>query len=280
MSTWFDKLLEELQRRQAEQDARREGRPLPRRPRGLDRGDGRGAGNGAGHGGDGDDGIPPDDRPVRFPGRRRQGPSGRGWVITTIAVVALLFLLGVVGRVVDLATDLMWYGSLNLTSLLTTRLWSQVALFAIGFVAFAVPAAASIWLARRIAPQVPIRRIGQFEVPDASRAVTIGLLVVVVLLSLISAGAWSASWQTVLLFLNGGSFGATDPHFGRDIGFYVFGLPFWRFLQGWAVLSLVAILLVTLAAYAAGALRWQFRLTAPVRAHLSVLGAVLLAIIA
>ena len=277
VSTWFDKLLEELQRRQAEQDARREGRPLPQRPRGPDRGEGRGGGNGAGDDGNG---LPPDDRTVQFPGRRRQGPSARGWVITTIVVVALLFLLGVVGRVVDLATDLMWYGSLGLTSVLTTRLWSQVALFAIGFVAFAIPAIASIWLARRIAPQVPIRRIGQFEVPDASRAVTIGLLVVVVLMALVSAGAWSASWQTVLLFLNGGSFGSTDPHFGRDIGFYVFGLPFWRFLQGWAVLSLVAILLLTLGAYAAGALRWQFRLTAPVRAHVSVLGAVLLAVIA
>jgi uncharacterized membrane protein (UPF0182 family) len=276
VSTWFDKLLEELQRRQAEQDARREGRPLPQRPRSAGRGDG----DGPGGNGDSSNGPPRDDGPVRFPGRRRTGPPARRWVIITIAVVALLFLLGVVGRIVDLATDLMWYGSLGLTSLLITRLWAQVALFAIGFLAFAIPAAASIWLARRVAPQVPIRRIGQFEVPDASRAVTIGLVVVVALLALVSAGAWSSSWQTVLLFLNGGDFGATDPHFGRDIGFYVFGLPFWRFLQGWAVVSLVAILLLTLGAYAAGALRWQFRLTAPVRAHLSVLGAVLLAVIA
>ena len=34
MSSWFDKLLEELQRRQAEQDALREGRPRPSAPRG------------------------------------------------------------------------------------------------------------------------------------------------------------------------------------------------------------------------------------------------------
>jgi uncharacterized membrane protein (UPF0182 family) len=272
MSTWFDKLLEELQRRQAEQDAGREGRPFPRRPRGSGNGD---------NGGDGDgDGPPHDDRPVRFPGRRRAGPSVRRWVLIGIAAFILLFLLGVVGRVVDLATDLMWYGALGLTGVLTTRLWAQVALFAIGFVAFAIPALASIWLARRIAPQVPIRRIGQFEVPDASRAITIGLVGVAVLLALISAGAWSASWETVLLFLNGGDFGTSDPHFGRDIGFYVFDLPFWRFLQGWAVISLVGILLLSLGAYAAGALRWQFRLTAPVRAHLSVLGAVLLAVIA
>ena len=39
-------------------------------------------------------------------------------------------------------------------------------------------------------------------------------------------------------------------------------------------------MLLSLGAYAAGALRWQFRLTAPVRAHLSILGALLLVAIA
>ena len=84
----------------------------------------------------------------------------------------------------------------------------------------------------------------------------------------------------MLLFVNGGSFGAVDPHFGHDIGFYIFDLPFWRFLQGWGVTSLVVIILLTLGTYAAGALRWQLRLTAPVRAHLSTLGALLLVAIA
>ena len=135
-------------------------------------------------------------------------------------------------------------------------------------------------MARRIAPQVPIRRIGQFEVPDASRAITWGLVVVAGVLSLVSAAAWSGNWQTILLFVNGGDFGTVDPSFHRDIGFYVFDLPFWRFLQGWAIASLIAILLLSLGAYAAGALRWQFRLTAPVRAHLSILGALLLVTIA
>jgi uncharacterized protein len=272
MSSWFDKLLEELQRRQAEQDARREGRPFPtREPRRVGRG-------GAGDGGNGS--PPPDDDPVRFPRRPADGWSTRRWVLVGALVLLAFFLLVFVGRIVDLMTDLMWYGALGRTDVLTTRLWSQVALFAIGFLAVLLPALASIWLARRIAPQVPIKRIGQFEIPDASRTVTTVLIIVTVLAALVSAGAWSSSWQTILLFINGGEFGATDPNFGRDIGFYVFQLPFWRFLQGWGIASLVTILLLTLAAYAAGAMRWQFRLTAPVRAHLSILGAALLAVIA
>ena len=265
MSSWFDKLLEELQRRQAEQDARREGRPLPPRQSRSSRGNGNGA--------------PPDDGTVRFPGRPG-GRSVRRWVLIGGLVLAAFFLLGIVGGLINLITDLWWYGALGRTSILTTRLWSQVGLFIVGFLAFALPALVSIWVARRIAPQVPIRRIGQFEVPDASRAITWGLVVVAGVLSLVSAAAWSGSWQTILLFVNGGDFGTVDPSFHRDIGFYVFDLPFWRFLQGWAIASLIAILLLSLGAYAAGALRWQFRLTAPVRAHLSILGALLLVTIA
>jgi uncharacterized membrane protein (UPF0182 family) len=271
MSTWFDKLLEDLQRRQAEQDARREGRPLPpRRPR---------SGDGRGNGGD----VPPDDRPTPFPrrpGDMEFGRTVRRWILIGGILLLVLFLLGFTGGLVNLVTDLMWYEALGAREVLTTRLWAQVGLFAVGLVAFALPALGSIWLSRRIAPQVPIRRIGTFEIPDASRAITWTLVALVVLLALVSAGAWSGNWETVLLFANGGDFGTTDPHFGRDVGFYVFDIPFWRFIQGWAVTSMVAIILLSVGAYAAGAMRWQFQLSAPVRAHLSVLGALLLASIA
>jgi hypothetical protein len=270
MSSWFDKLLEEMQRRQAEQDARREGRPPPRE-----------AGSSRRRRTNGDGGEPPpDDRPTPFPRGMPGSPDIRRWVILGGIALLVLFLISFLGRIVDLVTDLMWYDALGQTGVLTTRLWSQVGLFALGFVAFALPALASIWLARRIAPQVPIRRIGQFEIPDASRAVTWGLVAFTFLLALISAGALSGSWETVLLWANARPFGATDPYFGRDIGFFMFDIPFWRLIQGWAIGSVVGILLLSLGAYAAGAMRWQFRLSAPVRAHLSVLGALLLVAIA
>ncbi|MGA1873801.1 MAG: UPF0182 family protein [Thermoplasmatota archaeon] len=36
------------------------------------------------------------------------------------------------------------------------------------------------------------------------------------------------NWEIVLRFLNGQSFGIADPIFHREIGFYVFDLPFYR----------------------------------------------------
>jgi len=295
MSSWFDRLLEEMQRRQQEQDARREGRPFPPRDRRAPRGR---RGPTPGEGDDGPDLTDGDPTPIRprrgFPGGGGSGPFGgplaggdwgdwsryRRWILIGLLLIALLVVLGLAGGLVNLLTDLQWFSALGLSSVLTTRLWAQVGLFVAGYLVFAIPAVVSILIARRLAPRVPVRRLGAFELPDASRAITIGLIVVALLLALISAAAWSSAWSTILLWANGGSFGVNDPHFGRDVGFYIFGLPFWRFLQGWGVASLVAILLLSFGAYAAGALRWQLRLTTPVRAHLTILGALLLLVIA
>ncbi|MEA2651962.1 MAG: uncharacterized protein QOI85_1683 [Chloroflexota bacterium] len=279
MSSWFDKLLEELQRRQAEADAQREGRPFerPERSDGTER-----------------NVTPIDERRRRGrPGRTNGGGGGptfppvagadvpwRRWLLIGGGIVGVLIVLGLLGGVVNLITDVMWYDALGRRDVLTTRLWSQVVLFAIGFVAMLVPAALSIWLAGRIAPQAPVRQLGGFEMPDASRAIGIGLAVVTVLLALGSGAAWSGNWETVLLFVNGGDWGVTDPTLGRDIGYYVFDLPFYRFVLGWATTTLIVVGLLTLGTYAARALRWQFHLSAPVRAHLSVIGALLLVVFA
>jgi uncharacterized membrane protein (UPF0182 family) len=261
MSSWLDRMLEELQRRQLEEDARREGRPYT---------------NG---GSNGDDTPPP---------RRPRGPTppftapgrGRRWIWITALVIVGLFVFGVVGGVVQLLTDLMWYDALGRRDVLTTRLWATVGWFAFGFIAFVGPALLSVWAARRLAPQAPIRRVGSIELPDASGFITPALVAAIVIGGLLSGAAWGNNWAQILLFFNGGSFGQADASFGRDIGFYIFDLPFWQFVQGWAVTSLIVIIILTVLAYAAGALRRNFYLSAPVRAHLSILGAVLLVVFA
>jgi uncharacterized membrane protein (UPF0182 family) len=273
MSTWFDKLLEELQRRQAEQDARREGRPFER-PRPTN-GEARGRRSNGGNGGaDGGGPGPRAPRPVATPG------DSRRWLLIGGAVVAALLVLGLLGGGVNLLTDLMWYDALGLRGVLTTRLFAQLGLFVVGFLAFAIPAAISIFVARRIASRSPVRKLGVVDLSEASAGVGLAVIGLAVLFALISAGAWAGSWQTILLFANGGDFGTTDPNFGRDIGFFVFDIPFWRFVQGWGIVSLIGVIGLSLGTYAAVAMRWQFHLTAPVRAHLSILGAILLVVIA
>lgn len=293
MSSWFDKLLEELQRRQAEADAQREGRPFeprergtPREPRNVTpidegrRGRRRTGGNGANGGTGGDGGDRGNGGGRVFPPVAGGDLPWRRYLVIGGGFIVLLVVLGLLGGAVNLITDVMWYDELGRRDVLTTRLWSQVALFGIGFAAMLVPVLISTWLAQRIAPQAPVRQLGGIEMPDASRFIGIALTVVAVLLALGSGAAWSGNWETVLLFFNGGEFGREDLTLGRDIGYYIFGLPFWRFLLGWASTALIIVGLLTLGTYAARALRWQFHLSAPVRAHLSVIGALLLVVIA
>ena len=56
----------------------------------------------------------------------------------------------------------------------------------------------------------------------------------------------SGQWQTFLLWRRVGhvTFGQVDPLFKRDPSFYIFVLPFQKFVQGWLFSSLVGILVI------------------------------------
>jgi uncharacterized membrane protein (UPF0182 family) len=85
----------------------------------------------------------------------------------------------------------------------------------------------------------------------------------------------SSQWRQWILFTNRVDFGIEDPQFHRDIGFYVFQLPFLRFVADWLFAGLVIVLLVTAVAhYLNGGIRFQSpfqRVTPQVKAHLSVI---------
>jgi hypothetical protein len=83
----------------------------------------------------------------------------------------------------------------------------------------------------------------------------------------------------VLRFLNRTSFGHTDPIFGKDVGFYVFELPFYSFLQDWLLGILITALLGSALIYIMGWLpkiREENRFSFPpqARRHLTFMGAI------
>ncbi len=85
----------------------------------------------------------------------------------------------------------------------------------------------------------------------------------------------SAEWQNWILFSNSTTFGIKDPQFHKDIGFYVFRLPFLQFAAGWTFAALLVVLIVTsVFHYLNGGIRLQSpfqRVTPQVKVHLSVL---------
>ena len=77
-------------------------------------------------------------------------------------------------------------------------------------------------------------------------------------------------------------FNLTDPLYNRDVSAYLFDLPFYRFLQGWALGVVIVNALFAVGIYAINfALGgFQFSLTPTLRAHLSGLGVIFFLLLA
>jgi uncharacterized membrane protein (UPF0182 family) len=204
-------------------------------------------------------------------------------------VVLLLFVLfatGLVGQTVPLYTDWLWFQEVGYSQVFLTTLSLKGTLFTLVLVSVVVFLYANLtFAARRAAPDVLWELEDQLGLPG--RVVIEPLLrrflpVVVAVVGLASAGRALAHWETVLGYFNATPFGSVDPLFGRDLSFFVFVLPFWRLLHGWAMTLTVGTLVLTFALYV---LQRSFvltsrgpRLAAGARSHLLVLGALLLAL--
>jgi len=103
---------------------------------------------------------------------------------------------------------------------------------------------------------------------------------VAVIIALLIGASMSGAWETVLLWIHRVPFSPTasitDPIFGRDIGFFLFELPFLRLIQGLFNGIVLAALLVALARYLVSAANGGLVFVTPVRVHLAVLGALFL----
>jgi uncharacterized protein len=222
----------------------------------------------------------PDDLPRR---PRRAGRGRRGRTTLIVAVIAVIVLLTSLRGIARFYTDFLWYDSLDQSGVWRGVLGAKVVLALLFIAIFFVLAWANLFIADRIAP--PFRVAGpedellqRYHDLVSERAAWVRV-VVAGLLALIAGSGVSAEWNSWILFTNGGDFGVDDPQFGRDVGFYVFKLPFLSFVVDWLFASLLIVLIVTIVAhYLNGGIRVQPpspRVTPQVKAHLSVLLAAL-----
>ena len=124
------------------------------------------------------------------------------------------------------------------------------------------------------------------DLPDLTPIAGVGLVVVSALIALTIGGSLAAAWETILLwahqvpFSPAGATAVTDPIFGRDIGFFLFQLPFLRLVQGLFNALVIGSIIVVLGRYLVGAARGGLVFSTPVRVHLAVLGGLFLLSIA
>ncbi len=221
-----------------------------------------------------DNGPPGPAAPRRGGGNGGQGGGGRllWWLL--LPFLALILFNTVLG----FYTDWLWYDSLALTSVFFTRIIASLGLFAVGAVGFWLFFVVNVMVARRLNPQ----GLAETPVMEVIQSIGVRLTPIIVLVGAFFAffmgtGA-SSAWEELLLFYNQQPFGRADPIFGRDVSFFLFTLPIWQFLRGWLMTATVITLIATALASGIGWRGWNA--PAAVRAHLSLLGALILLMIA
>jgi len=188
--------------------------------------------------------------------------------------------------VAQLWTEFLWYDSVGFRNVLTTRLLTQVVLFVTAGVLTGLLVWSSLHLAYRnrpiYAPSSPEQaNLDRYRaaLDPVRRLVFIGAPI---LLGLFAGSAMASQWQTVLLWLNRQPFGAKDPQFGIDVGFYVFTLPWVNVLISFATLTLgLALIGALMTHYVYGGLQLQGpgeKTTRAARIHLAILLAVLVGV--
>lgn len=160
-------------------------------------------------------------------------PRRRAPIAITIGIVGALVVAFFVFA--GIYADVLWYQQLGFVEVLATEWISRIVLFLVGFAAMALPVWISIQVAYRTRPVYaklnsqldryqeifePLRRLAMYGIP-----IVLGIF----------AGVSTASrWDSVLVWLNRTPFGIADPQFRLDVGFYVFELPFYRSIVGFA----------------------------------------------
>ncbi|MBM3658816.1 MAG: UPF0182 family protein [Actinobacteria bacterium] len=220
---------------------------------------------------------------MRVPQYERRRFRVRGWMIAV--VVALLVLLFSLRGLAGFYTDYLWFDSLDQGDTWGRLLFAKVVPALVFTIAFFVIMLGNLVIADRLAPRL---RVGPMTPEDemvtryrqATERYTGRIRAGVALFFALIAGIGvSAQWQEWILFNNRVDFAKSDPQFDKNIGFYVFQLPFIRFIIDWLFAGLVIVLLVTAVAYYLnGGIRFQTpgqRVTPQVKAHLSVILAVM-----
>lgn len=212
----------------------------------------------------------------RVPRRRVPSRRPRALLPTLAIVVVAVVLLSIF---VQIWTNRLWYQSLGYGSVFNTILFTRIGLFLIFGLFFAGVVVGNVVLAHRMRPILlgdgyrnPTIERYQDAVDPYRRWILVGLGT---MLFLFAGASASGRWKTYLLWRNAVPFGQDDVYFHKDIGFFVFGYPWYRYLLSFGFTVLViAIIASAVTHYLYGAIRLpakRDRISTPAQVHLSVL---------
>lgn len=171
-----------------------------------------------------------------------------GWIIT-IALIVLI--IKIFDPLANLYTDWLWFKSLHYEKVFTTMLFSKICLGLIsGFVFFAVTYT-NLWLARKLCPSDYSHIEGYFDRFANMFKQFFGLIVFILMIVIsVFVGIGAAEhWENFQLFTHSMKTGTSDPIFHKDLSFYMFSLPFLKYIYNWFFGVVVASFILTALMY-------------------------------
>ncbi|HET7691186.1 MAG TPA: UPF0182 family protein, partial [Nocardioidaceae bacterium] len=219
-----------------------------------------------------------DPEPVRRRPVPAGGPSGRSraLAITAVVLIVMFFLLS---SFTGIWTDRLWFNSLDYGSVFTKILGTKVLLFVVFGLLFGGFVFANIVAAYRTRPlfrptspeQANLDRYREVVEP-MRKWIALGVAVV---LGLFAGGSAAGEWRNFLMWRNHKPFGVEDPYFNKDVGFFVFQLPWLHYVVNVAMTATVlGLLAAAVVHYLFGGIRLQAKgdkLSGAAQVQLSVL---------
>ncbi len=197
-----------------------------------------------------------------------------------VGVIALFTFITSLRGLAGFWTDYLWFDALGFGAVFRRILWARIGLGLLFTGVFFGLLYVNLWVADRLGPTVrpkgPEEDLVERYHAVVGQRTNLVRFVISAVFALIAGVGVSSQWENWLLFTNRVDFGVSDAQFEKDVGFYVFQLPFLTYVVGWLFAAILIIFIVTAVAhYLNGGIRIQQppakRVSAAVKGHLSLL---------
>jgi uncharacterized membrane protein (UPF0182 family) len=165
-------------------------------------------------------------------------------------VVVLLAWSGI-----SIYPDWLWFENLGFSPVFWTMLLSKFGFGLLVWFLLIVILSVNLYAAKRFypggGPGLGFKAADDYvaQLGLSTRALNSLLIALILILSFFVASRSSDQWNLLLRYLFQQPFGSTDPIFDRDIGFYLFSLPFYNFVRNELFVLLIFAALVAMGWY-------------------------------
>jgi uncharacterized membrane protein (UPF0182 family) len=208
----------------------------------------------------------------------------RRWLIAAAAAIALLLLLG--KALAGVYVDYRWFAALGAEAIWWARIQNLLILRGLSGAVATIFFFLNLYAVRHsVVSLVLPRRVANIEIGEEvpSRYLLLAVIGMSLVFGILLAFPQD-DWTSLALVRWGQPFREADPYFEYDLGFWTYWLPFETSLHVWSLISLLAATTVVVFLYAlTPSLRWErgtLHVSGYVRRHLSLLGALLIFLLA